>query len=240
VTRILIIISIFAFILSRPGPRTLKRVVGELCVIRFRAERVATWNSGPAIREQEIPTRYRSMCNAVPTAAAEWSPTPPQGCKDAGGTWFAGSPSDYGLTSDWSPNPNSSLAGFVSDWTDSQGGGYNLGYNGLVTQNEYTYFLQNGTTSNQPFLPALAQAGQIASPQNIFELWGFSVLTGACGGVGGQACTAVLTAGALAAAEIFGNEGPSNIHVPSEGPTGQEGPEQAPISGPPGSGPPVP
>jgi RHS repeat-associated protein len=167
----------------------------------------------------------------------------PTGCEDAGGTWFDGSPSDYGLTSDWSAQPNSSLAGFVNDWTDNQGGGYNLGYNGLVTTSDYTYFQQNGTTPNQPFLPALLQAGQIASPQNIFELWGSSVVAGACGGVGWQACTAVVAVGTYTFNEIFGESGgvgPPTIHVPSEGPTGQEGPESAPISGPPVSGPPVP
>ena len=159
----------------------------------------------------------------------------PKGCEDAGGTWFNGSPSDYGLTSDWSAQPNSSLAGFVSDWTDNQGGGYNSGYNGLVTQNDYTYFQQNGTTPNLPFLPALGQAGQIASPQNIFELWGSSVVVGACGPLW-QQCVALAAVGTYTFDEIFGEGrgiGPPSIHVPSEGPTGQQGPEPPPISGPP-------
>lgn len=97
--------------------------------------------------------------------------------RGAGGTWFDGSPSDYGLTADWSSQPNSNLAGFINDFTNGQGGGSG----GLVNSSDYKNFVQNGPSSG---LLALQQAGNLASPQNIFTIWGASILAGAGPAIG--------------------------------------------------------
>ncbi|MHB8753412.1 MAG: RHS repeat domain-containing protein [Candidatus Acidiferrales bacterium] len=147
----------------------------------------------------------------------------PDGCASRGGTWFGGDPSQYGFGSDWSSQGNPTTAGFINDWTGGQGGGQS----GFVEPTDYQYYQQTQS--------ALEQAGQMASPQNIFGIWGSSLLAGACGPLW-QQCTALAVAGSMFLNDIFGTGeiGPPNQHIPNEGPNGgYSGPESPPISGPP-------
>ncbi|HKV27310.1 MAG TPA: RHS repeat-associated core domain-containing protein [Candidatus Acidoferrales bacterium] len=82
----------------------------------------------------------------------------PNACEGQGGTWFDGSPSQYGFSGDWSSQGNSTLAGFVNDFTNGQGGGFG---NGIVEPGDYQSYQEYGPTSG---LLALQMAGQEASP----------------------------------------------------------------------------
>jgi len=54
----------------------------------------------------------------------------PSGCDKLGGTWFDGSPGDFGLDADWSPSPNAGLANQIAEMQGSADG---TNPNGVLT-----------------------------------------------------------------------------------------------------------
>jgi len=100
-------------------------------------------------------------------------------CEEAGGTWFDGSPFDWGLSRDWSPNPNAYLADFVQ-WAQA---------------NNFTSVsvVQSDTLKNA--LWNTAKSGYLFLAGGYIVYVSTEVIIGTCVGTGGLACAGAVVVG---------------------------------------------